>query len=149
MTAATRRVRSKLGNTAIRSLAPSEASIKQTCTEWLALDGWRAVETDPPHMRGLGVTEKGITDKLYIRYFSGHRAVMHVDGVGELAMALAQVLWIEWKKKGGKAKQHQKDWHYTERMRGAVVWVAGADFAATIESFQAFYRKSGLMRRKI
>ncbi len=158
MTAATRRVRSNLekdiAKRTIRGLAPSEAQIQQTCTEWLALDGWRAIVTDPPHMRGLGVSEKGIPDRLYIRYcYSGENCSTSAKNGSRWDMNArllhTQAVWIEWKKKGGKAKEHQKDWHYAERLRGALVWVAGENFPATIEGFQKFYRESGLMRRKL
>ncbi len=150
MTVATRRVRSK--PRAIRSLAPSEASIQRTCTEWLALDGWRAIVTDPPHMRGLGVTEKGIPDRLYIRYDG--RAQIWKDQDKEMGLPfnnschVGEILWIEWKKKGGKSALHQLAWHAKERVRGALIWVAGVDFPASIEGFQKFYRNHHL-RRKI
>ncbi len=49
---------------------PSEAQIQQAADDFLALDGWRKIVTDPPHMRGLGVSEKGIADRLYLRYLS-------------------------------------------------------------------------------
>lgn len=117
----------------------SEAHIQGTCRDFLALDGWRLVITDPPWMRGLAVAEPGICDDLYIRY-AQHSI---------LAAALAQVIWIEWKSKSGNAGEHQKAWHQAERARGALVWVAGEDFAKSIEEFQAFYRQSGLMRKRI
>jgi hypothetical protein len=117
----------------------TERHIQETCTEWMALDGWRTIITDPPHLRGLGVTEKGIPDRLHLRYLKGMA----------FKPAAADVLWIEWKKKGGKAMAHQRTWIETERIRGALVWLAGEDFPASIEGFQAWYRKSGLMRIKI
>ncbi len=134
----------------LKSKGPSERHIQATCDDFLALDGWRKIVTDPPHMRGLGVTERGIADGLYIRYEWNTLK----SGVAPLPLSedhhpSAQVLWIEWKKKGGKAQQHQKDWHMAERARGALVWVSGEDFTATIEAFQQHYRESGLMRRKI
>ncbi len=131
--------------TAGKSMSPltlSEAHIQRSCDDWLALDGWRAIITDPPQLRGLGVTEPGICDRLYIRY-----ELQTLPPTRE--KAAAQVLWVEYKKKGGKAGQHQKDWHYIERMVGALVWVAGADFEPSIEAFQRHYRASGLMRRRI
>ena len=116
----------------------SEANIKRTCTEYLALDGWRFIDTDPPGLRGLGVREKGIADRLYIRY--------EAERPGD---ALAEVLWIEWKKRGGKAMAHQTEWIAAERARGALVLLAGVDFPASIEGFQCWYRASGLTRREI
>ena len=126
---------------------PSEAQIEETCTQFLELDGWRCIKTDLKHLRGLGVQEPGMCDRLYLRY-----KVSIIHGVvGRIPpAALVEVLWIEWKKRGGKAAEHQKDWHQLERARGALVLVAGEDFAADIDSFMTYYRLgSGLMRRKL
>jgi len=119
-----------------KTISPSEADIENTCTDWLALDGWRSLRTDPQWMRGLAVLEVGIADRLYLRYPTGDHPHNNI-------------LWIEWKKRGAKARSHQQDWHKLERMRGAMVLVAGVDFVASIEGFQLFYRNSGFMRRKI
>lgn len=118
---------------------PSEAQIQRACDDLMELDGWRKIVTDPPHMRGLGVSEKGIPDRLYIRY--------RFDSRFTYRPAHAELLWVEHKKRGGKAALHQKAWHAAERARGALVWVAGEDFPATIEGFQAHYMASGLTRR--
>lgn len=114
----------------------SEAHIQATCTDWLALDGWRCVRTDMPHLRGLGVSEPGMADSLYIRY-------CHV------LKECCDLMWIEWKKKGGKAAQHQQDWHAKERARGALTLIAGENFPASIEGFANWYAKSGLQRKKV
>ncbi len=152
MTAATRRVRSKLGDTAIRSLVranPSERDIERTCDDFLELDGWRCVKTDLPHLRGLGVPERGMADRLYIRYGDGRVSQWSKSGAN-LYAAKCELMWIEWKRKDGQTKQHQRDWHDRERARGGLTLIAGKDFPKTIEGFQAFYRhESGLMRRKI
>lgn len=127
-----------------RATAPklTEAQIERTCSDWLALDGWRYLKTSPVSnkARAVGFGELGMADGLYLRYHPKQGA-------------LAEVMWIEWKRpKGGaftRAKQHQCDWHTGERARGALTLIAGRDFPATIEGFQDYYRKSGLMRRKI
>lgn len=123
----------------------SEAHIQRTCSDWLALDNWRAIITDPPQLRGLGVTEKGIPDRLYIRY------TQHC--LKPYSCPDAEVLWIEWKRMKGniatKATTEQWEWHRLERKRGALTVIAGVEFPATIEGFQAWYRASGLMRGKI
>ncbi len=142
----------------------SERSIEDTCTQWLQLDGWdRVIKTDLAHLRGLGVQEKGMADRGYIRYMPNrlqvtacHNEAMAVaaSGLGAMLKELlrqlggAQVLWIEWKARDGKVGQKQKDWHTLERARGALVWVAKQDFPPTIDGFQDFYRKSGLLERK-
>lgn len=123
----------------------TEAQIQKAIVDFLALDGWRCIVTDPPWMRGLGVTERGIPDNLFIRYCCGPNALL--TDVDDIRRADAQVLWLEAKRKGGKAGEHQKAWHARERARGALVWCAGEDFEATIEAFRAHYIKSGLARK--
>lgn len=116
----------------------SEAQLQQQGDSFLALDGWRYIETDPKHLRGLGVSEPGIPDRLYLRYVEGFPQYRE-----------AQILWIEWKRKGGKAGEKQLDWHARERARGALVWLADVDFPASIEGFAKFYAESGLMRKNV
>jgi hypothetical protein len=119
----------------------SEAHIQATCTAWLALDGWRCIRTDLPRLRGLGVQERGMPDNLYIRYWTvAARGKWHT---------MADVLWIEWKKKGRKAAEHQRAWHATEREHGAMVLIAGENFPASIEGFCIWYAQSGLQRKPI
>lgn len=133
-------------------LAPSERDIERACSDLLKYDGWRAIVTDPPQLRGLGVSEKGIPDRLYIRYMYSTPAPNLVAAASPSDKARAQcveVLWVEWKRPGGKASDHQKAWHVAERARGALVWCAGKDFPATVDGFLEHYRKSGLNRRPI
>lgn len=124
----------------------SERHIEATCSDWLALDQWRCIKTDLPHLRGLGVQEKGMCDRLYIRYrpsFPGSLLGTRLC----TRDAVVELVWIEWKRKGGKNAEHQKAWRSAERAKGALVWAAMEDFQPTIEAFQEFYRKSGLNRR--
>ena len=127
-------------------LKVSEADIERTCTEWLALDGWRCLKTNPcsDRARGKGFGELGMADCLYIRYV---RDSWNPSFRAEAP--LCGVMWIEWKRRGSKAKAHQTAWHVAERARGALVLVAGKDFPASIEDFQAWYRASGLMRKAL
>jgi hypothetical protein len=119
----------------------SEAHIERTCSEWLALDGWRLLKTNPvsDRSRGKGFGEVGMADCLYIRYINWHHG-WRSD---------AQVMWIEWKAKGGKLGAHQKAWHAHERAVGGMTLMGGVDFEASIEGFQDWYRKSILSSRKI
>ncbi len=134
----------------------SEASIQETCSQFLALDGWRRIRTDLKHLRGMGVQEKGMADDLFIRYWTGC--------INQIAMkapyeSWGQILWVEWKRERGgngkralftkaeKAMIHQKAWHAQERARGALTVILGNDCPATIEGFQEWYRASGLRRR--
>jgi len=124
----------------------SERDIERTCSDFLALDSWRCLKTDPvsDRQRGKGFGEIGMADMLYIRY-----ACSQMMGAASID---AEVLWIEWKRldKNGKpttASARQREWHTLERARGALTWIAGEDFPATIEGFQEFYRASGLLRR--
>ena len=87
-------------------------------------------------------------DRLYIRpIWIGEPKFIAYSGAG------AEVLWIEWKRmKGNKAtetSQSQKDWILLERKRGALIWVPGEDFPATLKGFREHYKNSGLMRHPI
>lgn len=137
MTGATRRKR----------VAPSkpicsEADVQRAVTELLQLDGWRAIRTDPTsdRARGKGFGELGMPDYLYLRYWAGYRpgAVHDIDGAPDL-LSETQCLWIEFKRKGKKAQDHQRDWHDTERRRGALVLVVD-----DIDEFMTLYAQSGL-----
>lgn len=126
-----------------RRAATSEAEIQRTCTQILMHDGWRALRTDPvsDRKRGKGFGEVGMPDYLYIRYTPFHR--MSPDGH---YMSAGHILWIEWKKEGGTPEPHQLAWHADERSKGALTWIAGVDFPATVDGFVEFYAKSGLKR---
>lgn len=113
-----------------------ERDIESACTELLALDGWRCIKTDLPHLRGLGVQEKGMADRLYLRYNATFDD-------------LAEVWWIEFKTIRGKLSPEQIAWHEAERARGAMTWKAKIDFHPTVEGFLEKYAASGLMRRKL
>lgn len=131
----------------MRSSKPhiSEAAIERTCTDLLELDGWRSLKTDPVSRRewGKGFGEKGMADRLYIRYMKSRYSL-------ELAgHRWAAVLWIEWKSAKGKPAPHQLAWHQAERARGALTLIAGVDFPASIEGFAAWYAESGLQRRNL
>lgn len=127
----------------------SEAQIEETCTQFLELDAWRCIKTDLKHLRGLGVQEPGMADRLYIRYHSKELGLTVPGALETRKRCFADVMHIEWKCKGGKAALHQKAWHHRERARGALTLIAGEDFPASIEEFQAWYRESGLMRKRL
>ena len=118
----------------------TEAQIERQITDFLALEGWRAIKTNPcsDKSRGKGFGEIGMPDVLYLRYGSKD---CFVPG-------LAEVMWIEHKRPGGKVSPHQADWHYAERARGALVVVATQDFAPHFDGFHAWYLVSGLLRRQ-
>lgn len=113
----------------------SEAHIERQITDFLALDGWRALKTDPcsDKSRGKGFGEIGMADVLYIRYRD--------------ECPLADVLWVEHKRPGGVVTLAQKIWHRAERARGAFVAVATEDFLPSLGGFQHWYRITGLLRR--
>jgi hypothetical protein len=119
----------KLGVDKQGKLKVSEADIEKACTEILELDGWRALKTNPcsDRSRGKGFGEIGMADYLYIRY--------HNWG----PQGNAEVMWIEWKRPGGKATLEQRLWTVAERKRGALALIAGHDFPASIEGFKAWY----------
>lgn len=134
----------------------SERDVQNTCIEFLKLDGWRIIVTDPQWMRGMGVTEPGIADTLAIRYGSLPRLftwlliVLPPKVSAVLLRVFCEALWIEWKRpKGSKTQQNQHDWHAAERARGALTIKAGEDFEPTIEGFADWYNKSGLAINKM
>ena len=130
----------------------TEAQVQQQCVDFMRLDGWRPLRTDPcsDRRRGKGFGELGMADHLFIRYLDG----------GELPLAgAAQVLWVEFKRppgfdfrghqqKGTRAKLHQRLWHGAERATGALTIIAGDDFPPDFDGFVAWYRASGLLRRE-
>ncbi len=119
-----------------------ERDIEKACSDLLQYDGWRLLKTDPcsDRRRGKGFGEIGMADCLYIRYNTGSPPQAKPQD--------AQVLWCEWKAPGGKPSPHQRAWIAAERSRGALVWLCGADFLASVEGFLAHYRSSGLMSEK-
>lgn len=129
----------------------SEAQLEQYGTDLLELDGWRSLKTDPvsDRSRGKGFGEKGMADRLYLRY--GYNDVVLAIGPSDdkLRAQDCEILWIEWKRPGGRASTHQRHWIACERASGALVLLAGEDFPATPEGFLAWYRGSGLMRKAI
>lgn len=166
----------------------SEADIQRVCSEYLQLDGWRVLRTDPvsdgslaaeikyailktPELasvkglifdivdrcvRGKGFGEVGMADCLYIRYDYMDEALRQLErlAVSDLPCdtatqlrVMTSILWVEWKRKGGKAAPHQKTWHAAERARGALTLIAGEDFEASISGFSKWYMQSRLRRR--
>lgn len=140
-------------------LKVTEAQIQKTCEDFLNLDGWRALRTDPvsDRSRGKGFGELGMADMLYIRY-GLPMLRRNFRGTCADAQSVAQVLWIEYKRQRGgnckralytraeKANIHQRAWIEAERERGALVLLVGEDCPATIEGVQAWYIGSGLLR---
>lgn len=133
---------------------PLESEIQQQCADLLALDGWRALRTDPCSDRGRakGFGEKGMADLLFLRpalyvcdnsfgrsgAFPKHSICSAADG---------QILWVEFKRPGQMPKSHQYDWHFAERLSGFLTVMAGVDFEASFEGFRIWYLVSGLLRR--
>jgi hypothetical protein len=124
-----------------QSAAPSESAedvpealIEAECCKLLAEDGWRILKTDPvsDRGRGKGFGELGMADTLCIRY--GWQPA-------------AEILWCEWKARGGRVKKHQAAWHAREQARGAMTLMAGVDFPASIDGFKNWYAASGFQRR--
>ncbi len=124
--------------------ARCEADIQAECVKLMQEDGWRAIRTDPvsDKSRGKGFGELGMADTLFMR-------PLWVRGSREHNPTLCdcEVIWIEWKARGGKVAAHQTDWHAKERARGFLTWIASVDFPASVEGFREHYAASGLMRR--
>ena len=118
----------------------TEAQLERQCSDFLALDGWRGLRTDPcsDRRRAKGFGEIGMADHLYIRYVAVSAAYV---------AAGCDVMWIEYKRPGQHATPQQQRWHLAERARGALTLIAGEDFPATYGGFLGYYRGSGLLRR--
>ena len=132
-----------------------ERDIAETCSDILIWDGWRMLVTDPvsDKSRGKGFGEKGMADRLYIRYGFSQPGFLNmgIRNPNIYHRSQVELMFIEWKRtvrgRATKPTQHQLDWHRDERARGALTLIAGEDFPATIEGFQVWYRDSGLQRR--
>lgn len=120
----------------------SEADIERTCSDYLALDGWRMLKTNPcsDRSRAKGFGEKGMADCLYIRYLGRNAGLPP----GSPHRVHAELLWIEWKRPDGVLSDHQMDWQVAEQRRGALVVTL-----SSIELFLEWYRASGLNRGKV
>jgi hypothetical protein len=128
-----------------RAALLKERDIENTCSAFLELDGWRCIKTDLPHLRGLGVQEKGMADRLYLRYEQNPRGKQRGD---IWCPEDCEAMWIEWKRPKGKVSAKQVEWHAAERARGAFTLIAGVAFPATIEGFRKWYcKRSGLARK--
>jgi len=138
-----------------------EKHIEKAITTLLEIDGWRAIKMEQnfSERKRKSVGEAGMADHLYIRYGLWPIAPVGRQPFDTLARAVAQVLWIEFKKlKGGNGKRgiftkaekasiKQRAWIARERSRGALVLLVGEDCPATIEGIRAWYKNSGLNRR--
>lgn len=120
----------------------TEAQIQKTVKEFLELDGWRAIRTDPvsDKSRGKGFGEVGMPDYLFIRY----EPELQIPPAHQKPVdrSYAQVLWIKFKRKRGLRKDHQVLWHQAEIALGALVLTVD-----DIEEFTAWYKSSGLCQR--
>ena len=127
-----------------------ERDLAKACTQLLEYDGWRALPLEPMSRRdlGKGFGEPGMADYLYVRYifndilFSSNPKRFECENRAE-----SEVLWIEYKSPCGKVSAAQKLWHACERRRGALTAIAKMDFEPTIEGFENWYFKTGLVRR--
>lgn len=122
---------------------PRERDINSGIKTILELDGWHvfSMETLWRDDWKKGTGEPGMPDILAIRYSSG--------GTPQSLPQCAEVLWIEGKSSRGKLAHHQLVWHCAERARGALTWIAGNDFPASVEGFLGKYKSSDLCRRKL
>lgn len=124
----------------------TEAHVQQSVVEFLELDGWRPIRTDPvsDRSRGKGFGEPGMPDYLFIRYQNiplrdpDNLAIVRAN----MGAPWAEVLWIEFKRKDAKPRPHQQNWHVRERNRGALGLVVD-----DIDEFTRWYKASGLCRR--
>jgi VRR-NUC domain len=128
-----------------RATDPTEAQLEAAVRDILAYDGWivRHLEQNWSDRKRKTVGERGMPDLLAIRY--GYMDPQPLDSAS--AAAVAEVLYIELKTPRGRVSPEQRAWHLYERKLGALVWVAGETFPATVDGFRSFYAASGLQRR--
>ncbi len=117
----------------MKAIKVLEKSINSGIRTILELDGWHvfAMETLWREDWKKGTGEPGMCDLLALRYDPD------------------KILWIEGKRPYGIVAPNQRIWHAAERKRGAMVWVAGEDFEASVDGFLEKYKASGLCRREI
>lgn len=139
----------------------TEAHFEQQVRDYLEkVEGWRCFHFESiwSEERRRQFGEEGMPDLLCIRYDLGTNIDMgyvgsynrgyNKDEVPDGSCAQGcDVLWLELKRPGGKARANQKLWHIRERKCGALTLIAGEDFAADYDSFLAWYEASGLKRR--
>jgi len=121
-------------------LKTKERDINNGICTLLALDDWHVfrMETVSRVEWGKFTGEPGMPDILAIRYVPNTEQ-----------WAISDVLWIEGKSSSGRLADHQRLWIEAERKRGALVWIAGEDFAPDVDAFLELYKRSGLCRRQI
>lgn len=129
-----------------------ERDIAGAIVGFLELDGWRPIKMEPISRRewGKGTGEVGQADYLFVRYLANPCSTRGCSGENCTveAKSRAQAMWLEMKRPDGKVSDKQREWHVLERARGALTLIAGEDFGADVDSFIAWYRQSGLLRRK-
>lgn len=128
----------------------TEKHVQNAVVQFLEMDGWRAIRTDPvsDRRRGKGFGEIGMPDYLFLRYtfprwgLNDHFDTIRLPDVEVHNRSCILHLWIEFKAPSGKLASHQLRWHQSEGNRGAVV--------LTVHSFDGFrewYMLSGLNQR--
>lgn len=125
--------------------ALKESQIQRTVCDFLRAERWRVFEFEHEFSERKRKTfgEPGMPDVLAIRYNVLLDGSLDGDPLEPWKGDI--VLWIELKRIDGrgrttKARADQKAWHGAERARGALTWIAGEDFPATIEGFIEHYR---------
>jgi hypothetical protein len=111
---------------------PSESQIQKACEDILRAHRWRILRFEQNYSvrKRKVVGERGMPDVLAMRYYRG---------------TTTQSVWIEFKTPKGKPSDIQLRWHATERLLGAFTAIAGLDFPATIEGFEIWAKKNGLI----
>lgn len=135
-----------------KELGLTEKHVQETVTQFLELDGWRAIRTEHAIERNerggfkRRVGEVGMADTLFIRYgvvYTAPNLGIKVDGAALWVERRDQVMFIEFKAPGKFMEAHQRRWADAERARGALVLVVD-----DIDNFmKRWYPESGLQRR--
>jgi hypothetical protein len=128
---------------AARTPRVMERHVQEAVTQFLQLDDWRHLRTDPvsDRGRGKGFGEIGMCDALFIRYAESGMMIDITKGCSRKA-PVAEVLWCEFKAPGKKPRPEQIAWHEAERARGGFVLVVD-DF----DTFRRNYIDNGFARK--
>lgn len=134
----------------MRNKELTEAQIEETCTDLLEkCDGWLGWKTTPVsnRARGAGFGQLGMADYTYFRF---RYTVPETSPLWHgWRREDAEVMFIEWKRRGETLKPHQRAWRAQMAARGALVLAAGVDFEASVDGFLDWYNRSGLARHML
>jgi|SRR5262245_7583625 len=99
----------------------AERDVTRQVRDFLGYRGWRAVRMQRTVVPGaFQAGEAGMADFLFLYYLDQKIPVGDWEPSNE---GFALAVWVEFKRRGAKAAEHQKAWIERERIRGGTVVV--------------------------